>query len=683
MRALPDAGSGGAMAAWAPTRAATGGLRWEVGATPAEGTLTLGQLVRESEAALFVGRTRELRAVRAALEEASARPALVYVHGPAGAGKSALLNACRRLAEEAACRPLTLAAEAGSEGGALVLLLDRLERALALAPAPGEAPETRLERLAAAAAREAAERGLALLVDDYDRLGEEEPLFRERFLERLGPGTCAVLAGRRPPAELWPGRAGWFLTLRELRLEPLDEEEAALLLARLGAGGPAAARALRAVSGGHPGLLVRLAQHLAAGRSAGDGRGGVPAEAGDEEELDGFLVERWLHPRTRRTAWRAGGAALDEAVAAASLPPFFDRPSLRAAVGETAAEAAWPVLEPVALPAPGGVLRLPESLRARLRALVRRQRPWAEARWRRRLLAHALERAAFAGRQGRSETAWPLAAELAEEAAWYPALHPAAERSAGWRVLEEACPGACPLTRPPRRCLQVRDARGRPAGCLVALPSPRRPAVLEVTDAWEPEGAVGALGLLLRQLAGGFHTRVEVRVTAPALSRLRAPGGRPLLAALGFEPEPGPRGADPAWRLDLGRRGFAGWLGAILGQPAPLLPPERWAEAAREALLALREPERLAAGELGRALAERHRRAVGPAWIRSWLLDALRSPELEEGGDVVPVRRLLQLYYVERVGSHERVAEHLNVSRATYFRWHREALRRLGEALSG
>lgn len=64
--------------------------------------------------------------------------------------------------------------------------------------------------------------------------------------------------------------------------------------------------------------------------------------------------------------------------------------------------------------------------------------------------------------------------------------------------------------------------------------------------------------------------------------------------------------------------------------------------------------------------------------FRIWFLDALNSADWEEqpGG-----KTLLVLYYLERRGTHEELAEMLHVSRATYFRKHRQALEYLADAV--
>jgi hypothetical protein len=41
------------------------------------------------------------------------------------------------------------------------------------------------------------------------------------------------------------------------------------------------------------------------------------------------------------------------------------------------------------------------------------------------------------------------------------------------------------------------------------------------------------------------------------------------------------------------------------------------------------------------------------------------------------------MYYVDKAGPHEQIAELLDLPRATYFRAYRQALRQLGSALLG
>ena len=62
--------------------------------------------------------------------------------------------------------------------------------------------------------------------------------------------------------------------------------------------------------------------------------------------------------------------------------------------------------------------------------------------------------------------------------------------------------------------------------------------------------------------------------------------------------------------------------------------------------------------------------------LRAWLLDALASCGLSPTQEAI-----LTQYYVEGGGPHEALCDRLDVPRATYYRIHRLALQRLGEAL--
>ncbi|WP_169101960.1 sigma factor-like helix-turn-helix DNA-binding protein [Sulfobacillus harzensis] len=56
-------------------------------------------------------------------------------------------------------------------------------------------------------------------------------------------------------------------------------------------------------------------------------------------------------------------------------------------------------------------------------------------------------------------------------------------------------------------------------------------------------------------------------------------------------------------------------------------------------------------------------------------------PRRAELGARVDGKTVLVLYYLDRRGTHEELAEVLHVSRATYFRNHRQALERLAHAV--
>lgn len=184
----------------------------------------------------FVGREEELAAFGSALRGGCS---VLYVHGPGGVGKSALV---RRFAQQAAA------------AGRPVAVLDG--RTLEPSPAAFEAeagPVLRDERA-------------VLLIDTFERIQGLEGWLRERFLPRLPEGALVVVAGRYPPDMLWRADPGWADALEVVSLRDLGPADAAALLDARAV--PAELREpLLAFAGGHP-----LALSLGAAVAMKDGR---------------------------------------------------------------------------------------------------------------------------------------------------------------------------------------------------------------------------------------------------------------------------------------------------------------------------------------------------------------------------------------------------------------------------
>jgi hypothetical protein len=180
----------------------------------------------------FVGRKEEL----AAFDEALGGGGVLFVHGPGGVGKSALLGRFAQRAEEA--------------GRAVTTLDGRM-----LDPSPSAF-------VAAAGPVLAAERPV-LLVDAFERVHGLEGWLRERFLPALPVGALVVLAGRTPPDLTWRADPGWAGLMRVIGLGDLEPMDAAALLDARGVAdelrGP-----LLAFAGGHP-LALSLAAAAADG----------------------------------------------------------------------------------------------------------------------------------------------------------------------------------------------------------------------------------------------------------------------------------------------------------------------------------------------------------------------------------------------------------------------------------
>lgn len=149
----------------------------------------------------FVGRQAELELVAGALAEPESTFAVLYVYGPGGVGKTALL---REMAEMA------------RRHGRSVILLDGRN----LEPQPAAFR-------AALQTSYGAGQSLAdtvILVDTYELLTPLDLWLRTSFLPQLSAQTLVVLAGRAAPANAWREEAGWSVLTRIVSLENLPAD---------------------------------------------------------------------------------------------------------------------------------------------------------------------------------------------------------------------------------------------------------------------------------------------------------------------------------------------------------------------------------------------------------------------------------------------------------------------------
>jgi AAA ATPase domain len=181
----------------------------------------------------FVGRKEEL----AAFEEALCSDGKVlFVHGPGGVGKSALLSCFARRAAEA---------------DRTVLMLD----GRMLDPSP-------TAFIAETGSMLADERAV-LLIDAFERIHGLESWLRERFLPTLPVGALVVVAGRIPPDLTWRADPGWVDMLQVIGLGDLEPMDAGALLDSRGVPGELR-DPLLAFAGGHP-LALALGAAAATG----------------------------------------------------------------------------------------------------------------------------------------------------------------------------------------------------------------------------------------------------------------------------------------------------------------------------------------------------------------------------------------------------------------------------------
>jgi len=182
----------------------------------------LAQSARES----FVGRTVELQALSELLNNG---PRVVFLHGIAGVGKSALLS---------------VFVERARAGGASVIELDcraiePTERGflIALRTAIG-GPISRLGQ-ATARLQSLGER-VVLSLDNYEVFRLMDTWLRQVFVPLLPENVRVLIVGRDMPAYTWLTTPGWQGLVRPIPLGSLSESESIKLLVASGATEPEA-----------------------------------------------------------------------------------------------------------------------------------------------------------------------------------------------------------------------------------------------------------------------------------------------------------------------------------------------------------------------------------------------------------------------------------------------------------
>ncbi|WP_433256868.1 ATP-binding protein [Streptosporangium sp. CA-135522] len=183
---------------------------------------TLGRRLQAARERAFVGREEELAAFRSALYGDGL--SVLYVHGPGGVGKSALL---RRFAQEA------------TAAGRPVIRVDG--RTLDPSPAAFEAEADLVLR----------DERAVLLVDTFERCQGLEGWLRERFLPRTPIGALVIVAGRTAPDVQWEVDAGWMESMKAISLSDLPLQDARAMLDARGVA-PDLHEPLLAFAGGHP-----------------------------------------------------------------------------------------------------------------------------------------------------------------------------------------------------------------------------------------------------------------------------------------------------------------------------------------------------------------------------------------------------------------------------------------------
>lgn len=626
---------------------------------------------------MLVGRDGELGRIEAELATPD-RVAAVYVHGPAGIGKTALLRGATDRAVAASGHDLVWI-----DGRDIAPAPDQLEDALG-APA---------------------ERGCPLVVlDSFEHVEALGGYLRRVLLPALPAGAAVLIASRRAPGPEWAPRAGdGFLALA---LAPLGPGASSEVLRRRGLGADAAEQA-RDWAHGNPLALELAASARSDSRSAAAG-GGL-----DEDLVERLVAERLQGPHL---------ATLATAAIARVTTPDLLADSLLGADPE----AEWEWLRGRDFVEPRGLGVAPHELvREAIRACLRRDHPLVERELRRRVADHLY--AIGTGPAG------PLAVTDLAELADSPALHwgfswrasarlridglragdlEAADRAvAGHRHAVVWEGSRALLEAAPEHGSVARDHDERLCGVTVSLTPGTAPAAADddpilgprlaharrldrpdtviwrdmigVSEDRDPDlfGLLGMAGLLAATSGSPRYGYLPIN---PAL-----PGARDFAAAGGAVhiPELDARVGGETIECHLVDWGPGGVLAALhahvyreLGLPEPPRPATAGAVSVatvREAFRNFGLPADLAASPLasGKSVAERSNS------VRDALIDAVDRAFGETPGDQL-TQTALRRGYLERSATQEAVAADLHLSRAAYFRRLRRGCERVAAYLS-
>jgi hypothetical protein len=196
----------------------------------------------------FVGRMAELELFGSALAATELPFVVLYVHGPGGVGKTALLHRFGDAAVQTGVQHVHVDGrdvEATPEG-----FLAAVKAALGTDADP-------MAALAAAGRT-------VLLVDTYESLAALDTWFRDHFLPGLSDQVLVTIAGRRPPATAWRTEPGWRDLLRVVALRNLGPAEAVDFLHIAGVSVELHGRVLE-FTHGHPLALALVTDVLAQG----------------------------------------------------------------------------------------------------------------------------------------------------------------------------------------------------------------------------------------------------------------------------------------------------------------------------------------------------------------------------------------------------------------------------------
>ncbi|HWA73813.1 MAG TPA: winged helix-turn-helix domain-containing protein [Polyangiaceae bacterium] len=232
----------------------------------------------------FVGRQRELSQLERCAEPDG--PAVTFLHGIGGMGKSALLAVLRDRLRGRGVRSVHLDArsfEPTPRG-----FWEALASELGLGAERGELTESESSPLQARAVGAlAGTPGICILtIDHYELLRLLDSWLRQDFVPQLPARVRLILSGRHPPTAGWSTALGWQPLVQSCALQALDETASLALLENRHAPAPLVPGIVKFAQG-HP-LALELALAAAAERP------GFDFEAPDRSRVIARLAQLFL-----------------------------------------------------------------------------------------------------------------------------------------------------------------------------------------------------------------------------------------------------------------------------------------------------------------------------------------------------------------------------------------------------
>jgi hypothetical protein len=200
---------------------------------------TIRDVLTDLDERLFVGREPEVALFRDSLAQGTAGPTILALSGSGGMGKSTLLRAFRRIAEGQGWRVVY------ADGSAFEATPEGLSRTITGAHDSDGADYLNEART-------------VLLLDSFEKLGPLTHHLQEQFLPRLYQTVNVVIAGRRPLGMAW---SGWQPVVQSIVLSGFEPEASSKYLYLRGIA-PELAAEIAQVAGGIP-LALSLAADMA------------------------------------------------------------------------------------------------------------------------------------------------------------------------------------------------------------------------------------------------------------------------------------------------------------------------------------------------------------------------------------------------------------------------------------